>query len=164
MKLFITINEYKRYLESITIPALRLVKNVEYKDYSNINIDNINLVVIDDDGHNIIHIGVSIDNELEEGIVIDVQIIQDIYYQLHTTIHENLKKQGLASKIYKKFISEFGNIYSSNGRRMNPIINKILDKFKNNSEYTYLENNKKDVLIVLNTNPDKDKLIEGFNI
>ena len=156
-----SINKYKLYIESISVPTLRLPKQPTKTDYTNINWTDIELNSVGDDGHKIIHLGVYIDNQLEEGITIDVQPIGD-FYQLHTAVHKDLQKQGLASKIYTKFIHEFGNLYSSKGRRMNNNINKILNKFKNKSLYTYLENERNDILIILNTNPDKDNLIKKF--
>lgn len=160
MKLFTNIKEFKIYLEKLSIPALRLAKPVEHKDYSNINWNDIKLEQIDDNGHNIINLGVYIDNTLEEGIALDVQLIGD-YFQLHPTIHENLQGQGLGFKIYKKFIHEFGNIYSAKGRRLNPTIIKLLNKFKNSDEYTYLDKNGS-ILIILKANPDHDELVESF--
>lgn len=160
MKLFTNIQEFKIYLEKLSIPTLRLAKPVEHKDYSNINWNDIKLEQIDDNGHNIINLGVYIDNTLEEGIALDVQLVGD-YFQLHPTIHENLQGQGLGFKIYKKFIHEFGNIYSAKGRRLNPIIIKLLNKFKNGDEYTYLDKNGS-ILIILKANPDHDELVESF--
>lgn len=160
MKLFTSITEFKIYLEKLSIPTLRLAKPVEHKDYSNINWNDIKLEQIDDNGHNIINMGVYIDNTLEEGIALDVQLVGD-YFQLHPTIHENLQGQGLGFKIYKKFIHEFGNIYSAKGRRLNPTIIKLLTKFKNNDEYTYLDKNGF-ILIILKANPDHDELVESF--
>lgn len=162
MKLFTNIKEFKIYLEKLSIPTLRLAKPVEHKDYSNINWNDIKLEQIDDNGRNIINLGVYIDDTLEEGIALDVQLVGD-YFQLHPTIHENLQGQGLGFKIYKKFIHEFGNIYSAKGRRLNPSIIKLLNKFKNNKEYTFLQNDRNDILIILNTNPDKNRLIKIFN-
>lgn len=160
MKLFTNIKEFKIYLEKLSIPTLRLAKPVEHKDYSNINWNDIKFEQIDDNGHNIINLGVYIDNTLEEGIALDVQLIGD-YFQLHPTIHENLQGQGLGFKIYKKFIHEFGNIYSAKGRRLNPTIIKLLNKFKNSDEYTYLDKNGS-ILIILKANPAHDELVESF--
>lgn len=43
----------------------------------------------------------------------------DILYQLHIFIDPMFQHCGLGYKIYKQFINLFGNIYSSNGRRLN---------------------------------------------
>lgn len=160
MKLFTNIKEFKIYLEKLSIPTLRLAKPVEHKDYSNINWNDIKFEQIGDNGHNIINLDVYINDTLEEGIALDVQLIGD-YFQLHPTIHENLQGQGLGFKIYKKFIHEFGNIYSAKGRRLNPTIIKLLNKFKNNDEYTYLDKNGF-ILIILKANPAHDELVESF--
>ena len=64
-------------------------------------------------------------------------------YQPHIHIAERLRHQGLGFKIYKAFIHEFGNIYSSHWcRTNNREIPAIYDKLAREPDITVERNNK----------------------
>lgn len=154
------LKKYKRFLENIYVPKLRLPKNTGYTDYKNITKDDIEFDKLGDDGQMLIYLGTIINKKLEEGVALDIQLINQ-YYQIHIDIHESLRGQGLSKTIYEKFLLEFGHIYSSYGRRMNKRIDSVLSKFKNDDRFSYIEKNK-DILIIYNENPDINSLVDGF--
>ena len=162
-----SINEFKLYLEQFQlIPDLRLVNNnIEYKDYSNINWEDIELIEASDDGNTIIHLDVKLpgDDKICEGIVLDIQLINDELYHPHISIAENLQKQGLVYKVYLKFIHEFGHRYSTQSRVTNKIvINSINNKLSNTPDIDYFKTNTGGEIWILKTNPDYDYLINKY--
>lgn len=160
--LYTSINEFKKYLENITIPKLRLPQKPINTNYKDIDWQEIEII---DNGNtgNIIHLNIVINNIIEPGIVLDIQLINNLFYQPHISVHKSIQRQNIAYKVYKKFLYEFGHLYSSKGRRMNHIINKLYDKLKNDNNFSIYKNNNNDILIILNTNPDKNILLNTFN-
>lgn len=64
-------------------------------------------------------------------------------YQPHIFIDERLQHQGLGYGIYKAFIHEFGNIYSSHWCRTNNVeIPAIFNKLSREDDITVEKNNK----------------------
>ena len=64
-------------------------------------------------------------------------------YQPHIFIDERLQHQGLGFGIYKAFIHEFGNIYSSHWCRTNNVeIPAIFNKLSKEDDITVERNNK----------------------
>lgn len=67
----------------------------------------------------------------------------EVLYQPHIHIIPRLQHQGLGFKIYKAFIHEFGNIYSSHWCRTNNLeIPAIYDKLAREPDITVEKNNK----------------------
>jgi len=64
-------------------------------------------------------------------------------YQPHIFIDKKLQHQGLGFQIYKEFIHEFGNIYSSHWCRTNNVeIPAIFNKLEKEPDITVERNNK----------------------
>ena len=64
-------------------------------------------------------------------------------YQPHIFIDEHLQHQGLGFEIYKAFLHEFGNIYSSHWCRTNNVeIPAIFNKLAKEEDITVEKNNK----------------------
>jgi hypothetical protein len=102
------------------------------------------------------------DEEISKGISFNIQIIKDMFYQPHISLTDSLKGYGLVEKIYTKFIMEFGNLYSGKGRRLNPIMDNIWDKFSKNNNFTCLSNNIANIC-VFKGSENHDELINIFN-
>lgn len=67
----------------------------------------------------------------------------DTLYQPHIFISKHLQHQGLGFNIYKAFIHEFGNIYSSHWCRTNNVeIPAIFQKLSKEPDITVEKNNK----------------------
>jgi len=162
-----TINEYKLYLEEFKlIPGLRLPnENVEYKDYKNVNFNDIELTEEGDDGYSIMFIGVKLPGEElpNPGIILDIQIINDELYHPHRHIAKKLQGQGLGYKMTLKFIHEFGHIYTSKGRTLNDKeVPKMAEKLKNEPNIEHYQTKSNGDLFILKTDPNKNYLIEKY--
>jgi hypothetical protein len=67
----------------------------------------------------------------------------EVLYQPHIFIDEKLRHQGLGFQIYKAFIHEFGNMYSSHWCRTNNVeIPAIYNKLAKEPDITVERNNK----------------------
>ena len=93
-----------------------------------------------------------------DGIVVDIQVIGGQVYQIHIHMSDNLQRMGLGYKIYKKLISEFGHLYSGKGRRMNPNVDKIWDRLKQDNDYVCMSNDNGD-LCMTKDHPEPESLI-----
>ena len=94
----------------------------------------------------------------DEGMigVLSIQLIGGVIYQPHLTLKKNVQDFGLGYKIYKKFISEFGHLYSGKGRRLNPKMNGIWDKLKVSGDYECLSNDMGDLCMVKDISDDPE--------
>lgn len=138
------INEFKSYLETFNLtPGLRLPDNVEYKDYSTIKWQDIELIEEGDDGNTIIHLGVKLpgDTEANKGIKLDIQLINGELYHPHRTIAKSLRNQGIGYKMTLKFIHEFGHLYTTPGRTLNNTeVPRMAEKLSKESDITHYKN------------------------
>ena len=150
-----TINEFKKVNELFYVPKLRVPEEIDTtKDFKNINWNDIKIDELGDDGNKIIHLGITLpgENFNNPGIVLDIQLINNELYQIHLHLAKSLQGQGIGYKIYKKFIAEFGHVYSGHGRRLNDKeVPAIWNKLKNdpdvecdstiNGDICFLKNN-----------------------
>jgi len=119
---------------------------------------------IGDNGRNIIWLELDIPLEtdiIKKGVIVDIQIIQGILYQIHITLAEELRGLGLGTKIYRSLVDWLGHLYSGIGRRHNPIINKVWARLKSALGVTCKSNELGDICIS-DKNPMKDELLEIF--
>ena len=66
-----------------------------------------------------------------------------ILYQPHIHIREDLRGQGLGTRIYKAFIYEFGNLYSHYWCRTNSLeIPKMYRRLSKNPDFRFIKTNK----------------------
>lgn len=71
------------------------------------------------------------------------KIGRELFYQQHIHIIEKFRHQGLGYRIYKSFIYEFGNIYSSHWCRTNHLeIPKIYEKLSKEKDFILIKTNK----------------------
>lgn len=156
----------KYFKENVYIPKLRIPnQNIEFKDYKNIDYNDIIIKELGDDGNLILHMGIILpnDNAVNNGITFDIQLIKDELYHPHLEIARVLQKQGLGYKILLKFIKEFGHIYVTEARTLNKKeIPTIINKLKNESFIEHYKTNIGGELFVLNTNPDKNYLLDKY--
>lgn len=99
--------------------------------------------------------------DLSDSINFDIQVILDSLYHPHIILHETIQKNNIGYKIYKKFIEEYGHIYSSKGRRMSDNINKIINKLDKEPNIS-CETINGDWLCYLKDAPDIDKVMTVF--
>jgi GNAT superfamily N-acetyltransferase len=119
---------------------------------------------IGDDGNSIIWLEMKlpIDLDISKGVIVDIQLIQNTFYQIHISLSEDLRGLGLGTKIYRSLVEWAGHLYSGKGRRHNPIINNVWKNLKSEAGVTCSRNDLGDIC-VSNKNPDKDKLLNRFN-
>ena len=104
-----------------------------------------------------------LDTDIFKGVIVDIQLMHDAFFQLHIELAEDLRGLGLGTKIYLSLINKYGHIYSSRERRENnPVIAKVLDTLANTYNITHVSNVNGD-LYVLNDFKLKSQVIEYFN-
>jgi hypothetical protein len=133
------------------------VKRIDWKDldWDNIGNDGRSIIWLDLISHR--------DLQIKEGVIVDIQLISDMFYQIHIALSESLRGIGLGTKIYRSIIDIYGHLYSGKGRRHNPIINRVWDKLSKDPNLICLDNEFATICIN-RTNPMKDQLIHGFNL
>lgn len=153
----------KKLKESLTVPSFRLVKdiNVTPEDLNilkGINWRNISINDLGGEG-NIAYLDVNVGSKaINEGIVVDVQVLHDMIYQVHIHLSKQLHGIGLGYKIYKALVNDLGHLYSGKGRRMNPFITNIWEKLKKDPDFESISNNDSDLCMIKN-HPDKNELV-----
>lgn len=156
------INEYKLYLEHLRVPQfVELDDSINYKE---IDYNDIHLIDLGGDDINTAHLGVQLphENKPNKGIVLDIRIIQDLYL-INLLIDHNLQNKGIGYKIYKKFISEFGHVYSSYDKRVNrEEVDSIWKKLQNEKLFD-VHTTKHGQICILRSNPDKIEILNNFN-
>ena len=105
---------------------------------------------IGDDGNSIIWLEMiqPLDMDLGKGVIVDIQLIQEKFYQIHINLALELRGIGLGTKIYRSIIDWAGHLYSGKGRRQNPIINKVWSKLNQDSSLECLSNDIADLCVV----------------
>lgn len=153
-----------RLTEALNIPSFRLPKNVEISSgeleaLKRVNWTELKIKDLGGSG-NIAHMAVKFPfkTNASNGIVIDIQVLHDLIYQIHLHMFETLQNIGLGYKIYKALINDLGHLYSGKGRRMNPYITKIWEKLKDDNDFICLSNENGDLCMIKN-NPNKEELM-----
>ncbi len=82
--------------------------------------------------------------------ILGIKALGGVIYQPNIALAKNAQGAGLGFKVYQKFISEFGHLYSGKGRRMNPKMDNIWDKLKNIGSYECLSNELGDLCMLPN--------------
>lgn len=130
------------------------IKNLSYKD--------ITLEPQNESSPVKIKVSLPLENDFSPGIALDIQLVGDIFYQIHISLDESLRGLGLGYKIYKALIMEFGHVYSGKGRRQNlNQVPKIWAKLNNDPDMTCVSNDIAD-MCVANIAPNKDELLSAF--
>jgi hypothetical protein len=154
--------------EALSIPSLRLPKNISVSPEEIEKIKKVNWsdISIEDFGGSgsIAHLGINLpfESKLVDGIVVDIQIIKDEIYQIHIHMAKELRGLGLGYKIYKALIKDLGHLYSGKGRRLNPMVDVIWGKLKQDPDFECISNEKGDLCMIKN-NPIKDTLVNFIN-
>lgn len=154
--------------ENLGIPSLRVPKNTTVSSSDIVAIKNLQWtdIKIDDLGGdgNIAHLAITlpIDTPITQGIVVDIQVLRGMIYQIHIHMAEQLQGLGLGYKIYKALIADLGHLYSGKGRRMNPNVTKIWEKLKTDPSISCVSNSNGD-LCMKKGNPDAEDLIDFMN-
>ena len=155
--------------ESLT-PGLRLPDQVKLTSFEKEYVKLIDWTDLDwedfgNDGNTIVWLNCiePFNNNINNGIVVDIQLVNDTFYQIHINLAESLSGLGLGTKIYRSLIEWAGHLYSGIGRRRNPIINKVWDNLKSESGVTCERNQLGDICISDN-NPNRDQLLDLFRL
>ncbi len=110
-----------------------------------------------------IKVSLPLDKDFSHGIALDIQLVGDIFYQIHISLDESLRGLGLGYKIYMAMIMEFGHVYSGKGRRQNlNQVPRIWSKLNNEPGITCVSNNIAD-MCVANIAPNKEELIKSMS-
>lgn len=152
--------------ESFNIPAFRLPKQVVISDEEKTKIKGIkwNDLVVDDLGGegNIANLAIKFpfDTKANEGIVVDIQMIQGAIYQIHIHLAKELQGLGLGYKIYMAVIHDLGHLYTGKGRQLSPVVSKIWDKLKQSSELECMDSEIGSLCMI--KNHPKKKILSKF--
>lgn len=154
--------------ESMHQPGLRIPDQIEY-DPQEIEIlkrikwSDLKWREIGDDGYSIVWLECSlpIEIDLSTSAIVDIQLIQEQFYQIHISLSESLRGIGLGAKIYRSLIDWLGHVYSGIGRRQNPVINKVWQKLKQDSSLTCSSSSIADICIS-NKHPKGKELLASF--
>ena len=164
-------NILRQKLNEIGMPSLRMPVNIELSDeelnsLKQISWENISVSNGGDDGHSIIHLDIRIPNviqtDVSKGIIVDIQLIKDTLYQVHINLCRGLQRLGLAPKIYKAIIMEYGHLYSGIGRRQNPAVSHIWDILRADGDVKCYDN-ELGTLCISKDNPKAEELLKFFN-
>jgi len=152
------------------IPKLRLGKpvqlsNQELEAIKNIKWNDIKIDDLGNDGHSIVHLGISFPFKTKavDGIIVDIQMLKGGIYQVHISLADSLQKIGLGYKIYKALIHDLGHLYSAKRRRLNPVVDKIWDKLAQDSDIECRADNDFN-LCMLKNNPNKEEILSTLHI
>lgn len=153
--------------ESLT-PGLRIPDQIQLTE---VELDNIKSIKWEDldwedfgnDGNSIVWLRpiAPFNENINKGIIVDIQLISDTFYQIHISLAESLRGIGLGTKIYRSLIDWAGHLYSGKGRRHNPIINNVWNNLKDYDGITCETSDIGDICIS-NKNPSKDQLLNLF--
>lgn len=104
---------------------------------------------IGNDGNSIIWLELILPIELNisKGVIVDIQLIQDTFYQIHINLTNELQGLGLGTKIYRSIVEWAGHLYSGKGRRHNPIINDVWNKLRKDHGVKCMSNDIADICI-----------------
>ena len=154
----------KRLSEALNLPAFRLPKNISLSEEEIAALKAINWsqIEIDDLGGkgNIAHLAVKFPfpTKAADGIVIDIQVINNEIYQVHIHMIKELQSLGLGYKIFKALINDLGHLYAGKGRTLNPFITNIFDKLKKDSDILCVSSENGD-LCMRKDNPNMEELV-----
>jgi GNAT superfamily N-acetyltransferase len=156
--------------ESINLtPGLRLPSQINLDEETveivkNLGWSDLDWEEIGSDGVSVIWLKLKlpVDLGIEEGVVVDIQLINDTFYQIHISLAESLRGIGLGTKIYRSLIDWAGHLYSGKGRRHNPIVNKVWKGLENDPGVTCLNNDIASICIS-KKNPKIKQLSQIFN-
>lgn len=155
---------------SSMVPKLRLGKQVslspkELEAIKNVNWNDIKIDDLGNDGHSIVHLGISFPFKTNavDGIVVDIQMLKGDIYQVHISLADALQRLGLGYKIYKALIHDLGHLYSAKRRRLNPTVDKIWDKLSHDSDIECRIDNDFNLCMIKN-NPNKEQILSTLHI
>lgn len=138
----------------MTGPRLRLPKHIDVDNndrrwISMIKWSDISWENIGGDGDSIywLEMKLPLDTDISDGVVVDVQVIKNTLNQIHIDLTEDLRGLGLGTNIYISLIHELGHIYSSKRRRLNPLIDKLIDTLSKRSDIIHVKNDLGDLLV-----------------
>jgi len=109
-----------------------------------------------------IEISLPIDIDISKGVVVDIQLVNWIFYQVHISFAEGLKGIGLGTNIYRSLVESMGHLYTDRNRLSNPIISKVWEGLKSDSGIEHSSNEEGEICIS-RKNPNLEKILDEFN-
>ena len=97
-------------------------------------------------------------NKFSSSIKFSIQQIQDMYYHPHLFLADRLQGMGLAPKLLKAFIMDFGHLYVTKARTLNQNFTKMIQGLGTDPDIESFSDNKA-ILLIKNGNPDRNELI-----
>ncbi len=151
--------------KNMTLPKKVNLSLGEINKIKTINWESIDFNEMGDDGRSMITLSVvfPFKTTATDGIVLKIELINDVLYQPHIDLDPVLQGLGLGYKIFRAFINQFGNIYTAIARVHNPNALKLFDKLKldpNIESYDTSEYR----LRILKSNPQKEEIKNLFGL
>lgn len=133
--------------------VLNALKNLTWNDIK-IDADG-------DDGHSKIDMDVIFNNPnlnyVSEGIVFYIQLIKEQFYHPHLFLTQSIQGIRLGPKILKSFIMEFGHIYVTEARIVNPDALKMVSSLFSDPDLEVVKG-KLGIMVIKKGNPDTKAL------
>lgn len=158
----------KYELSEYDSPMLSLTKDIDVSEEDKQQIKTLSYkdIILDPQNESSpvkIKVSLPMDKDFSPGIALDIQLVGDIFYQIHIALAESLRGLGLGYKIYKAMIMGFGHVYSGKGRRQNKSeVPRIWTKLNNEPGMTCVSNDIADMCVADNT-PNKDELLKAIS-
>jgi hypothetical protein len=157
--------------EAITAPSFDLPNNIqptpeELNKLKSLTWRDISVEPRENDGSPMFYIDVAFRdpelNNLTKSIVFSIQMIKDMYYHPHLFLADKIQGVGIAPKLLKVFIMDFGHIYVSKARTLNPNFTKMVQGLTNDPDFESFGDSRA-TLVIKKGNPDRDGLIKIIN-
>jgi len=98
------------------------------------------------------------------GMIVDIQIVNNVLYQIHISLSTSIKNIGLGYKIYEAMIYDLGHLYSGKGRMLNKEeVPRIWEKLKSNPNFETFSTSLGNISMIKN-NPNKEELLKAMNL
>jgi len=154
--------------EAVSMPSFDLPQNTQptpedLQMLKNITWHDIILDVKKDDGVSTFYFDVKFKNpelnKFSDSIVFSIQQIKGTYFHPHLFLSDKLQGMGVAPKLMKAFIMDFGHIYVTKARTLNPNFTKMIQGLANDPELESYSDDKATV-VMKKGNPDRDELLK----
>lgn len=161
----------QRIREGVNMPSFALPENIqptpeELQGLRSLTWQDIAVEPRENDGSPMFYIDITFRNpELNKftpAIVFSIQMIKDMYYHPHLFISDKLQGIGIAPKLFKAFIMDFGHLYVTKARTLNQNVGKVIQLLVNDPDFESLSDGRA-TLIIKKGNPDRNELIKIIN-
>lgn len=159
--------------EAVNMPSFDLPTKVdltpeEIQAFKSLNWNDISVEPKENDGSHMFYIDVAFRNpelnKFASSIKLSIQMIKNtsdeyMYYHPHLFLADNLQGMGLAPKLLKAFIMDFGHLYVTKARTLNQNFTKMFQGLSTDPDFESVSDDKA-TLIMKKGNPDRNELIK----